>query len=724
LRILFFSLFVFAFSDVIAQVYPIQKTGENIIIDGNLSEAVWQKSPIQGGFIQHFPYDTSEALTQTRFMLTYDDQRLYAAFICINRNPDKPFVVQSLKRDFSITQSDAVVLTLSPFTDGQNGFSFGVTPQNAQREGAVENGGGFGVSTAWDQIWYSATRITRDTWFAEFEIPFKSLRFPDGLSTWRFNVARSDFRNNEVSTWVKVPRMFNISALIFTGTLQWPQPPARKGPNIALIPYVSSLATGDTNSFLNKNTPRFGLDAKVGLSSSLNLDVTLNPDFAQVDVDEQQINLTRFSLFFPERRQFFIENSDLFAQFGFRQIRPFFSRRIGLSQTGNIPIDAGARITGKIGSDLRVGIMDVQTRRMDALNPAKNYAVAAFQRKVMAASYLGGIFVSEQAVGVANAKRNSVAGLEFNLLTPNNRWVGKAFVQKALYDGLQTNKGYAHASFLFYRTLKWEAMWNHEYVSGKFRAPTGFVPRIENRDPKIGKTFFMSYGRLEPMVSRIFYPKSKVINNFSINLFNSTYTDSNYRITEAITTFSGKMLLQNSASFRIAANREFFWLFQPFNPVRPRDTNFLSVGEYWFQSISATATSNNRRPLNGSLECQYGSYFGGEKLSLTGALQCRIQPRFLFTLNYRRIDVDIPKLGKSTLNLVGAKTEYSISTTMYFTAFLQYNTQEDNVNMNIRYQWRYRPMSDFFVVYSENYEPQFLTKNRSLAFKWVYWFNT
>jgi hypothetical protein len=707
-----------------AQVYPIQKTNQNILIDGDLSEEVWQKSPLQGGFIQHFPYDTSGALTQTKFMLTYDDNRLYAAFICINRNPDKPFVVQSLKRDFSITQSDAVVLTLSPFADGQNGFSFGVTPQNAQREGAVENGGGFGVSTAWDQIWYSATRITRDTWFAEFEIPFKSLRFPDGLSTWRFNVARSDFRNNEVSTWIKVPRMFNISALTFTGTLQWPASPTRKGPNLALIPYVSSLATGEKGEFLKDNTPRVGLDAKVGLSSSLNLDVTINPDFAQVDVDEQQINLTRFSLFFPERRQFFIENSDLFAQFGFRQIRPFFSRRIGLSQAGNIPIDAGARITGKIGKDLRVGVMDVQTRSMDSLNPAKNYAVAAFQRKILAASYLGGILVSEQTMGATNAKRKSVAGMEFNLLTPTNRWVGKAFVQKALYDGLKADKGYAHASFLVYRTLKWEAMWNHEYVSGKFRAPTGFVPRIENYDPVLRKTFFMSYGRLEPMISRVFYPKSRIINNFSLNLYNSTYTDSNYRITEAVTTFSGKVLLQNSASFRLAANREFFWLFQPFNPVNPRDTQFLSTGEYHFQSVSASAISNNRKPLNGSLECQYGSYFGGEKLSLTVATQYRFQPRFLFTLNYRRIDIDIPRLGKSTLNLVGAKTEYSLNTIMYFTAFLQYNTQAQNVNINVRYQWRYRPMSDFFVVYSENYDPQFLTKNRSLAFKWVYWFNT
>lgn len=706
-----------------AQVYSIRKTDRNIVIDGILSEDVWSKADVKGGFIQHFPYDTSEAETQTRFMLTYDDNRLYAAFICVNRNPDKPFVVQSLKRDFSINQSDAVVLTLSPFADGQNGFSFGVTPQNAQREGAVENGGGFGVSTAWDQIWYSATRIARDTWFAEFEIPFKSLRFPEGLSTWRFNVARSDFRNNEVSTWVKVPRMFNISALIFTGTLQWPEPPARKGPNIALIPYVSSLASGDRNEFLKDNTPRVGLDAKVGLSSSLNLDVTLNPDFAQVDVDEQQINLTRFSLFFPERRQFFIENSDLFAQFGFRQIRPFFSRRIGLSQSGNIPIDAGARITGKIGKDLRVGVMNVQTRRMDSLNPAKNYAVAAFQRKVLAASYLGGILVSEQAVGTFNAKRNSVAGLEFSLLTPGNRWVGKAFVQKALYDGLKAGKGFAHASYLFYRTLKWEAMWNHEYVSGKFRAPTGFVPRIENYDPVLRKTFFMSYGRLEPMISRIFYPKSSVINNFSVNLYNSTYTDSNYRVTEAVTTLSGRMLLQNSAGFRLAANREYIWLFQPFSPI-VSNGKYLEIGEYHFQSVSASAFSNNRRPLNGSLECQYGRYFGGEKLSLTGAMQYRFQPRFLFTLNYRRIDIDIPELGKSTLNLIGARTEYSLSTIMYFTAFLQYNTQAENVNVNVRYQWRYRPMSDFFVVYSENYEPQFLSKNRSLAFKWVYWFNT
>lgn len=699
-----------------------QKAAGNIIIDGLLDEETWKQAPAAGDFIQHYPYDTSASETRTIFKLACDEHRLYAAFICINRNPDKPFVVQSLKRDFSVTQSDAVVLSISPFLDGQNGFSFGVTPQGAQREGAIENGGNFGVSTAWDQIWYSATRITRDTWFAEFEIPFKSLRFPNNVDKWRINVARADFRNNEVSTWIKVPRMFNISVLNFTGNLQWPEAPKRSGPNIALIPYVSSLATGNQAEFLNSNTPRFGGDAKVGLSSSLNLDMTFNPDFAQVDVDEQQINLTRFNLFFPERRQFFIENSDLFANFGFRQIRPFFSRRIGLSSSGNIPIDVGARVTGKLGKDLRVGLMNVQTRDISDQIPGRNYTVAAFQRRVFSSSNIAGILVNQFNTGISNRAANTIAGLEYNLLTKNNRWVGKAFVQKAMYEGLKASKGYAHASFLLYKTLNWEMMWNHEYVSKGFRAPTGFVPRIENFDPVSGRVYFMSYGRLEPSISRIFYPKGSRINNYSFTLYNSTYVDSMARPTEAYTSAIAKMAFQNSAEIRLSTSREFFDLFLPFSPIETRSKWLF--GKYAFQGVSGGFTSNNRKPLNGSVDLGYSNYFGGSRISFTSALQYRIQPRFLLSLNYRRFDINLPQIGKSTINLLGLKTEYSLSTIMYFTAWLQYNTQADNVNVNIRYQWRYRPMSDFFVVYSENYDPMFRTKNRSLAFKLVYWFNT
>lgn len=717
-------LFVFVFCSLQGQnQYAIQKTAENIVIDGYLNENTWKTAEYKTNFIQHYPYDTSSSETQTGFKFAYDENRFYAAFICINRNPEKPFVVQSLKRDFSITQSDAVVLSLGPFIDGQNGFSFGVTPQNAQREGAIENGGSFGVTTAWDQIWYSATRITKDTWFAEFEIPFKSLRFPSKLKTWKFNVARADYKNNEVSTWVKIPRMFNISSLIFTGELNWLDPPKRRGPNIALIPYASSLAQGGKGEFLSSNMPRMGLDAKIAVSTSLNADLTVNPDFAQVDVDEQQINLTRFNLFFPERRQFFIENSDLFAQFGFRQIRPFFSRRIGLSSVGNIPIDAGARITGKLGKDLRVGLMNVQTRAIDSLSlPGKNYTVAAFQRRVFSASNIGGIFVNQMNTGEKKPSASSIAGLEYNLLTANNRWVGKAFVQKAFYSGLNADKGYAHASFLFYRTLKWEVMWNHEYVGSTFRAPSGFVPRIENYDPSTKRTYFMSYGRLEPLITRVFYPKSKLINNYSFTLYNSIYFDSAATTTERLTQLYGRINFQNSALIKLTFSNDYYYLFLPFSPFGSNKS--LITGNYKFNTISAAFTSNNRKRLNGSMEMAYGDYFGGRKFSVISALQYRIQPRFLFNLNYRRIDIAIPKLDSSVIHLMGLKIDYSLSTIMYLTAFLQYNTQAENVNINVRYQWRYRPMSDFFIVYSENYDQFFMTKNRSLAFKWVYWFNS
>lgn len=722
-RALFIFIYFLTLSVLRAQKpYEIRKTSENIIIDGQLTESAWLAAQTEGEFIQHYPYDTCKAATKTFFKLVYDDHRLFAAFICINRNPDKPFVVQSLKRDFSITQSDAVVLSLSPFIDGQNGFSFGVTPQNAQREGAIENGGNFGVTTAWDQIWYSATRITRDTWFAEFEIPFKSLRFPSHIKNWKFNVARADFRNNEVSTWVKVPRNFNISGLIFTKELNWENSPVRKGPNISLIPYVSSLATGDRNEFLKDNTPRFGMDAKIGLSSSLNLDLTVNPDFAQVDVDEQQINLTRFNLFFPERRQFFIENSDLFAQFGFRQIRPFFSRRIGLSSNGNVPVDFGARVTGKLSKDLRVGLMNVQSREMQDWNiPGVNYSVAAFQRKLFSASNIGGIFVHQQNTSTAKNAR-SVAGLEYNLLTKDNKWVGKAFVQKALYNGLNAKSGFAHASFLLYKTLDWELMWNHEFVSSRFRAPTGFVPRIENYDPVSRVTHFMSYGRLEPMVTRVWYPKSKLVNKYSISAYNSSYVDSNYKPTEIYSSLTGKIGFQNSAEFRMSLANEYFNLFLPFSPIATRGKYLF--GEYRFNEGTIGFTSNNRKRLNGSVDLGTGQFFGGTRHTIRTSLQWRYQPRLLMSVNYTLAAIDIPEIGRSNVQLLGLRTEYSLSTIMYLTAFLQYNTQQENMNVNIRYQWRFRPMSDFFIVYSENYDQFIQTKNRSLAFKFVYWFNT
>lgn len=800
MRQLLFSLVILIYGGAVnAQSYPLcVYTKEPIKVDGEPLEDVWSRSKSldqvvfsnnveRRAFIQQYPYDTSLAETQTRYAFAYDEKYFYAFFICENRNPEKPYVIQSLKRDFSVTNTDAVVLTLSPFHDGQNGFSFGVTPFNSQREGSVENGGGFGVTTAWDQVWYSETKRHKNYWVAEMAIPFSSLRFNPTEKYWKFNIARFDFKNNEISVSSKVPRNFNVSSLIFCDSLSFVQAQnplssaeinsqlrdtllvfvnvapqlqrAQKRPNTVFIPYVSGIGeqgrSGQRTSLSDpiKANPKVGFDAKVALSRSLNMDVTVNPDFAQVDVDVQQVNLTRYSLFFPERRQFFIENSDLFASFGFRQIRPFFSRRIGLGSNGPVPIVGGIRTSGKIGSNTRLGLMNITTQAQDLSMgriPGSNYSVFALQRKVLEASNLAFIMVHDQRLQSkveyldpdGNLKQsgdyNTVLGSEFNLLTKGNKWAGKAFIQKSLYPGLLTKDGYAHATWLRFRNLNWTAMWNHEYVNRQFSARTGFVPRIDNFDPTTGKVVKLSYWRLEPMLTYSYYPRrNKHVNHYGLVLSNSSYYDSTFHGTESESELGLDVSFQNSSMFHVSLDHSYYDLFLPFDPL---DEGKLFLGKYQWTGLHAEFTSNNRKPLSGFVEASYGGYFLGRKYEFSGNLAYRVRgvgkqklPLLLFTANFNHINVVMGDSFSSAINLIGIKGEYTINTTTYLTGFLQYNTQTEKMNVNLRFQWRYRPMSDFFLVYSQNYDQfQSVLPNRSayfgpsfrsLAAKWVYWFN-
>ncbi|MFZ9754828.1 MAG: DUF5916 domain-containing protein [Bacteroidia bacterium] len=709
-------------------------------LDGRLNEEVWTQTPFQEGFIQHYPYDTSRAESETRFAFAIDDKNFYAAFVCLDRNPEKPFVVQSLKRDFSVKNTDAVILTLSPFLDGQNGFSFGVSPYNSQREGSVENGGNFGVTTAWDQVWFSETQINQgwfhsDTaqhkhyWVAEMAIPLHSIRFVPGSTQWAFNVVRLDLKNNEESTWIKVPRNLNVSVLTLVDTLEFQTPMHERSRNNVLIPYVSWLTQQNVQESWT-GSPRLGLDAKMALTPSLNADLTFNPDFAQVDVDVQQLNLTRFNLFFPERRQFFTENSDLFATFGFRQIRPFFSRRIGLGPNGYLPIDAGAKVTGKLGNDWRVGLMSVRTRgdAGQSLN-AEMSSVMSLQRKVLKASSVGFIAVDNRMAGGQGitetpslSKYASIVGTEFNYANQPATWVGKAFVQKSLYEDVAA-KSWAHASFLRYRSLNWTAMWNHEHVGKDFRAPLGFVPRLENFDPTTGKVYHMDFTRLEPSLVYTHYIKgawADWLNHMEFGWYNSTYYDSALDLTEGLNRFFWEWHFQNSATIELGMEQEAYNLFLPFQPVDlPNGGYFFGQYQWWNQSISVE--SNSRKPFNWLFDYNRGGYFVGNKRDFSMEAGYRIQPRWNAQLSYRNIDLDMRDSGRQQLNLIGFKTEYSFSTILYSTAYVQYNTQAENVNLNLRLQYRYRPMSDFFVVYSQNYDPYLQSKNRSFAVKFVRW---
>jgi len=486
----------------------------------------------------------------------------------------------------------------------------------------------------------------------------------------------------------------------------------------------------------------------------LNLDITMNPDFAQVDVDVQQVNLTRYSLFFPERRQFFIENSDLFANFGFRQIRPFFSRRIGLGPNGPVPILGGVRMSGKLGSNLRIGAMNITTQSQDlgtsGVLPGVNYTVLSAQKKVFSASNVAMILVHDQKIGKLvefkdrngnwskTGDYNTVAGTEFNLLTKGNLWAGKGFIQKSFYPGLGVKEGFAHATWLRYRSLNWTGMWNHEYVSKEFSARSGFVPRTDNFDPISGKIIKYDYWRLEPMITYNYYPKrNAVVNHFGLVASNSSYYDSSFHGTESESEVGLDVNFQNSSMFHLSLDHSYYDLFLPFDPL---DEGKYFFGKYEWTAVHTEFTSNNRKPLSGFVEASYGGYFMGKKYEFGGNLSYRVKglgkrklPLLLFNANWNHINVVMSDSQISAINLIGFKTEYSINTNTYLTGFLQYNTQSEKMNVNVRFQWRYRPMSDFFLVYSQNYDQfQSVLPNRNtylgasyrtLAAKWVYWFN-
>jgi hypothetical protein len=704
------------------------KTNQAIVIDGKLTESAWKTAEVAGDFFQNFPFDTSFALSRTEARVTYDDRFFYVGAICYDPLPGD-FIIQSLRRDFSYPISDAFAVYIEPFDDQTNGFNFTVNPAGVQREGLIATGGTSGVSTSWDNRWYSAVHHEPEKkyWSVEMAIPFKTLRYRKGATQWRINFSRNDLKRNENSSWYPVPRNFNIATLTFMGTLEWDSLPPPPGPNISLIPYAAGgVNQGFRPPSPQKTTYGLGGDAKVALTPALNLDLTINPDFAQVEVDRQVINLTRFNLFFPERRQFFIENSDLFEAFGFRQIRPFFSRKIGLYQGNTIPIIAGFRLSGKLNRDWRIGVMNMQTDKSEALRlAAQNYSVVAFQRQVFKTSNIAGIWVNRQQTGANGTDNwNRVIGIDYNLQSPNNRWRGKLFYHHSLTPEKKANS-YAHASWLMFSTPTIFWMWNHEYVGKNYQADVGFVPRIDVFNGLTNQVVKMSYWRIEPEFRYKIFPKkpnnAKIINNYYIGCYTDLYLDSGFRFSERhINPYFG-INFQSSATFTIGYHEYFTKLFFPIDVLGTGQTP-LPAQNYVYRNVSAGYTFNPRRRFNGTLSAGYGSFYTATSTSSSFDLSYRLQPWGIFSVNVTYNDLRFTGYQK-TLVLIGPRAELSFTTSLFFTLYIQYNTQADNININARLQWRFKPMSDVFIVYSENTTAAFLPKNRALVCKLVWWLN-
>ena len=723
----FVFLFLILPSIVLAQdvrMMRIQKAQGEITIDGKLDEVDWKNADVAKDFQQTFPFDSSLAATSTEVMLTYDDKNLYVAAICYDEL-EGDYVIQSLKRDYSFPVSDAFAVFIDPFDDGANGFSFAVNPLGVQREGLLQNGGGFGVTTAWDNRWFSETRIEKGKWVVEMKIPFKSIRYKSDITQWGINFARNDLKRNESSTWSWVQRGQNVANMAYTGKLLWDAPPKKAGANISLIPYGIVGVNHDYEVEKETKVPwNLGLDAKVAITSSLNLDLTIRPDFSQVEVDRQITNLSRFSLFFPEQRQFFIENNDLFARFGFSRIRPFFSRRIGLQRGQAVPILGGFRLSGKVNQNWRIGFMSMQTEGgVPEGELSQNFTVAAVQRRVFKRSNIGMIFVNKQAFDNFRpdwSEYNRLVGLDFDLASANGKWQGKAFYHHSFSPGDAAFVG-ANATWLMYRSANVTAHWNHEYVNENYNAEVGFVPRLSRFNPETGQVEKRTYWRLEPSIEHRFYPKNgSVVNYHAPGVYYDGFFDENFGETDRQVQFFYKVKFTNTSYLEVNYNELFTKLFFD-TDVTFTDQQSIGKGGYDYRSGRVFYKTDARKRLNGSASVEYGSYYSGQKLTSGLTVNYRAQPWGIFSIQYDQNEIWLPTGQKASLHLIGPKFEFSFTKSIFLTTFFQYNTQQDNFNINARFQWRFRPMSDVYLVYTDNYDQTLSVKNRAVVVKLIWW---
>lgn len=690
-------------------ILQIKKSTDQITVDGALNEESWKSADVAKDFFRVLPMDTGYAETKTEVMMTYDDKNIYMAIICWDSLPGDN-IIASLRRDFEFGLNDNFLAFIDPFQDKTNGFSFGSSAAGAQWDGLQSNGGQVGLE--WDNKWGSELVKEDGRHIHEFGIPFKTVRYKKGIDRWGINFSRLDIKRNEKSSWAPVPRQFSTASLAFTGSLEWDQPPPPPGTNISLIPYVKGQGLKDHEAGSDtKYEFDGGFDAKIGITSSLNLDLTVNPDFSQVEIDEQVTNLSRFELFFPEKRQFFLENSDLFANFGHRDIRPFFSRRIGLES----PIIAGTRLSGRINKDWRIGLMDVATSRVDSTNfPGQNYLVAAVQRRVFSRSNLAFMFVNRDALDshpedTLHNHWNRVAGLDFNLFTDDNLWAGKVFIHASATPDKQD---IAHALALEYNGQNLGFQWEHEYVGEDFVADVGFVPRT-------------GYYRLNPDIEYKWYPNSSVVNRHGPLMRNQVWVTNGWGFTDYQLTLQYELLMLNTVQYSMEYQESYIRLTEPFDPTNIGKDTLATGSEHNFRTIGASIQSNKRKLFTYNLEGSYGGFFNGTKKNIQISLGYRFQPygSISLAMDYNRLTFP-DKSNNTTFLLVGPKFDITFTNKIFFTTWVQYNNQIDNVNVNSRFQWRFAQASDLFIVYSDNYYSEtFKVKSRALVVKLNYWFN-
>ena len=688
---------------------------EKIEIDGELNEAAWKQAEPATGFIQIEPDQGQPATEQTEVWVLYDNENLYLGVIC-HESDVGAIVVNDLRRDFSTQDNDVFEVALDTFDDDRNGYLFGTNPEGAKFDGQF-GGEGSRLNRDWDGIWRASVKRGAKSWQLEMAIPFRTLRFNrDVEQVWGINFLRRIRRKREDSFWSPIPRPFRIMKVAYAGGLLGVSG-VHQGRNLRVKPYmVTPIARleGDDVDF----KPDLGVDFKMGVSSQLTLDMTVNTDFSQVEADEEQVNLTRFSLFFPEKREFFLENASIF-QFGrspggggaarrgsagggrSRDLVPFFSRRIGINDGQIVPILAGARLTGRIGK-YNVGLLSMQAGSGDDIS-STNFSIVRVKRDILSRSEIGGMWINKQD---GEGNYNRTIGFDGNFTFFEYLDISSSVLKTESSEVSGDNS--AGQFEIEWDDNLWKTKGSFVSIDDNFSPEVGFVPRRGIRKWSGEFGYSPRPGERIPAI-RAFQPSIQT--DYITNQEGTLET----RATRA----QFRIQFQDGSDFSVAQEAKFERLPEPFEI---RDGQEIDSGDYSFNETSISYSSDRSKVISGNARISSGGFFDGDRNAYN--LGIRLQPTYRLRVEgtWSHNNVKLPT-GDFSTELMRSRVFYSFSTRMFLNALIQYNSTAQEIVSNIRFNFIYKPLSDFFLVYNERRSSTGEILDRALIAKITYVFD-
>lgn len=679
----------------------------SITVDGKLDEPEWRRAEPAKDFIQKLPATGEPATEPTEVRLLYDEDNLYVGVYCFDSAGPSGIVVNDLSKDFFTLGSDGFQIVIDTYNDNRNAFLFATNPEAGRFDMQIGADGSRG-NTNWDGIWHVDTEITESGWQVEMAIPFKTLRFRKAdQQVWGVNFERRVRRKFEDSYWSPLPPQFRLGRVSLAGSLNGVAG-VQQGRNAYFKPYVKTPVLRREEDDWDFQ-PTLGLEVfKWAVTPQLTLDGTVNTDFSQVEVDDLQINLTRFNLFFPEKRDFFLENADIFdwgrverGPRGRPDLLPFFSRRIGLTEGDReiVPILGGGRLTGRAGR-YTLGFLSMQTGEFgvrpsedwldpraeinddeeDEYTPSTNFTVARVRRDILRQSDFGGIFVNKQEVdGRFNRTYGLDANFNFFRYLDVNTYVLKSDTPDLVGQDYASNVQASWEDGFF------EMQAGHLRIGEHFNPEVGFVRRegINKTSGEFGIT---------PR------PQEKIpwIRELNPSIEFEHFTNAENELETRVIDGRFSVEFAESSRLRVSMESNFERLFED---DEIQDV-VIPAGDYSFNEYSASFRSNSSKMISVEARASTGGFWDGDRDSYDLGFSFRPNYRFSASVDWEHNDVAL-KGGSFTTDLVGSRIVYSFSNNMWFNALIQYNGDDREVISNLRFNWMFKPLSDLFLVYNE-----------------------